>query len=92
MGLTKKRAVRRKGFVEDVSVGVLLKKNKSLCGICGMVIPKDVRHPHPMSATIDHIIPMSLGGSHSYDNTQPAHRKCNVLKHIKPVGWTYEKN
>lgn len=33
-----------------------------------------------MSATIDHIIPMSLGGGHTYLNTQAAHMICNSRK------------
>jgi 5-methylcytosine-specific restriction endonuclease McrA len=30
--------------------------------------------------TLDHIIPLSKGGTHTWDNVRPAHRRCNELK------------
>lgn len=36
--------------------------------------------PHPMSPTIDHIVPLSRGGHHVYDNLQLACWGCNVRK------------
>jgi len=36
--------------------------------------------PEPMSATVDHIVPVSLGGAHTEDNMQAAHFFCNTAK------------
>lgn len=45
-----------------------------VCGICEQVI-EDIE-----DLSIDHIIPLSRGGSNEDDNLQPAHRRCNWQK------------
>ena len=35
--------------------------------------------------SIDHIIPVSRGGTHTWDNVQLAHRYCNSIKSNKLV-------
>jgi 5-methylcytosine-specific restriction endonuclease McrA len=30
--------------------------------------------------TPGHVVPMSLGGAHTYGNVQPAHLECNLVK------------
>ena len=49
---------------------------QSICGICGMPVDKSLKYPHPMSPSVDHIIPCARGGSDDLDNLQLAHRKC----------------
>ena len=51
-----------------------------LCGICRQPVDKNLKYPHPMSASLDHIIPLSKGGKHSKDNVQLAHFSCNSKK------------
>ena len=55
-----------------------------ICGICGKPVDFSYRYPHPLSPTIDHIIPVSKGG-HPSDiaNLQLAHRCCNREKSDK---------
>ena len=53
---------------------------QSICGICGMPVDKSLKYPHPMSPTVDHIIPCNKGGGDDLDNLQLAHRKCNRMK------------
>jgi 5-methylcytosine-specific restriction endonuclease McrA len=53
----------------------------SKCGICGHDIDKSLKFPNLDSMTIDHILPLSNGGSHTLSNVQLAHLKCNVKKH-----------
>jgi 5-methylcytosine-specific restriction endonuclease McrA len=43
-----------------------------------------LRHPHPLSATLDHIIPLLEGGTHTRQNAQLAHKKCNASKNASP--------
>jgi len=33
-----------------------------------------------MAATIEHIRPLSHGGTHTWDNVAPAHARCNFEK------------
>lgn len=58
--------------------------SQSVCGICGREVDKSLKYPHPMSATIDHIIPLDKGG-HPSDlaNLQLAHFCCNRQKSDK---------
>ena len=59
---------------------------QSICGICGRPVDKSLKFPHPMSATVDHIIPVSRNGDPcSLDNLQLAHRYCNRLKSDKII-------
>lgn len=55
-----------------------------VCAICGQRVNKRLKYPHPMSATVDHIIPFSRGGHPSdLDNLQLAHFHCNRQKSDK---------
>lgn len=61
---------------------ILLSSN--VCAICGKPIDKSLKFPHPMSATVDHIIPIDLGGHPSdISNLQLAHNACNRAKSNK---------
>ena len=46
-----------------------------------MKVDKDLMWPDPMSASLDHIVPLSRGGTHTLDNVQLAHLACNERKH-----------
>ena len=49
-----------------------------VCQICKQRVPKDKKAPHPLSPTLDHIIPMSCeGGDHVPENVRLAHFECN---------------
>jgi len=62
-------------------------KTQSVCGICGKPVDMSLKYPHPLSPTVDHIIPVSKGGHPSdIDNLQLAHRTCNRQKSDKVSG------
>ncbi|MCB5934481.1 HNH endonuclease [Caldibacillus thermoamylovorans] len=57
---------------------------QNTCGICGHPVDFSLKPPHPMSATIDHIIPIAKGGHPSdISNLQLAHWTCNRQKSDK---------
>ena len=82
-----RRALKRDAWVENVNPRVLLERSGWVCGICKEEIPKDAVYGSPLYATVDHVIPLSKGGEHSYANTQPAHFSCNSRKRAKIDGW-----
>lgn len=81
----RRRSRKLSAWVEDVSRIVLMERDSWQCGICGGQIEKTSRAPHPLSPSIDHIIPISRGGEHSYANTQAAHLQCNIRKGAKLI-------
>lgn len=59
---------------------------QEVCGICGKPVDKTLKFPHPLSACIDHIIPVAKGGHPSdISNLQLAHMCCNRQKSDKLV-------
>lgn len=54
------------------------------CAICGKPVDKTLKTPHPMSAEVDELIPISHGGDpYSFTNCRLTHRRCNRLKSDK---------
>lgn len=67
---TKRREIRR-----------WLLRTQSTCALCGKPIDKSLRTPHPMSAEVDEIVPVSKGGDPlDRRNVQLVHRICNQRK------------
>ena len=63
-----------------VTLQNLIKRDGLTCAICGLECiygddPLALLYP-----TMDHIIPISKGGGHTWDNVQIAHRICNINK------------
>lgn len=48
-----------------------------ICGICEKPVDRELRYPDPKSASLDHVVPLSLGGDHTRANVRLAHLKCN---------------
>lgn len=58
--------------------------SQSVCAICGKPVDKSLKSPDPLSACVDHIIPIAKGGHPSdIQNMQLAHRCCNRQKSDK---------
>ncbi len=59
---------------------------QTVCGICGKKVDRSLKYPHPLSACIDHIIPINRGGHPSdIDNLQLSHWTCNRQKSDKLI-------
>lgn len=61
----------------------ILKRDDWTCGICLEGIDPALKYPDPLSASLDHIHPLSRGGQHAPENTQAAHLDCNRRKWAK---------
>lgn len=70
----------RDAHVESVSRHAVLERDRWRCHLCGKKIRKTLQYPHPESASLDHVIPLSSGGSHEMANVHAAHLICNVRK------------
>lgn len=81
----RRRAKKINAFIEDVDVHVLLDLQGGACFLCSQPILSDIKHPDPMSLSLDHIMPLARGGSHSYDNCAATHLRCNLVKGVKSV-------
>lgn len=95
--LSKLAEKRRKGKItalekldSDITLPLLFQRDKGICKICGTMCDwKDVENKNGFAVvgenypSIDHIIPISKGGSHTWDNVQLAHKRCNSIKSNK---------
>jgi len=71
------RRQRRAETWDGVTNAEILERDRWRCGICGKVIGKKFKWPHPRSASIDHIVPISEGGADTAGNKRAAHLACN---------------
>lgn len=72
---------------KGISVKRIARRDKNLCQLCGRpvdwndyVIKDGVQICGDYYPSRDHIIPISKGGLHKWDNVQLAHRICNIKK------------
>lgn len=80
-GPTHRARARRYGVeYEPVASRKVFDRDGWICQLCGEDVDPELAYPDPMSASLDHTVPMSKGGPHTYGNTQLAHWWCNVLK------------
>jgi DNA-binding CsgD family transcriptional regulator len=71
----------------DITLPKLIERDKSICYICGepvdlndYKIVKGRKKPLKMYPSIDHVVPLIEGGSHSWENVKLAHLRCNAKK------------
>lgn len=75
-------------YEDGITLGRVIKRDGNICRICGKPIDitdrssKGIGNKYP---TIDHIVPISKGGSHTWQNVQLAHMICNSRKNAAEV-------
>ncbi|WP_371287153.1 HNH endonuclease [Mycobacteroides abscessus] len=77
---SRRRAVKRNAYVEDVSPKRVFERDGYRCHICRKKVRTDVVVPHPRAATVDHLIPLACGGTHEMANCRTACFLCNAVK------------
>ena len=64
-----------------VTQDFIYERDKGICYLCGNLTYKDYENrPANQRATIDHIIPISKGGNHTFENVRIACWRCNSIK------------
>ncbi len=66
--------------IGEFSVELVGDRDDWICGICEQTVDPDLSVPQPDAPTVDHIVPLSRGGTHSPGNVQLAHFLCNSRK------------
>jgi 5-methylcytosine-specific restriction endonuclease McrA len=86
----RRRANRFSNGFEYYKESEVLNLYGPICHICNVDI--DLFAPRLAGASgwevglhIDHVVPLSKGGSDTLDNVRPAHGSCNVKKHSKTL-------
>lgn len=88
-GTHRRRAKKFNVPSETVDRIQVFQRDEYKCWICGkktlsdFALSEGSNCPHPDSPTLDHVIPLSKGGPHSYSNTKCACFLCNCLKRDK---------
>lgn len=85
-----KRAIKHGcEWEKGVTLTKLIKRDGLRCAICGEMCDLNDRSygngNGPRYPSLDHIIPIAKGGSHTWKNVQVAHIICNTLKKDKIV-------
>lgn len=81
---------RRRARLQDVQVDYFSIADVRMthgddCYICGKSINYSLKFPHPKSPSLDHVQPLSAGGSHTLENVAMTHLECNLKKHAAPA-------
>lgn len=74
----RRRARLRSQFVAPVDVQAIYLRDQGRCHICGKRVKQ-------ADTSMDHLIPLSLGGVHAPHNVALAHLKCNLKRNNRGV-------
>ena len=83
---TRRRAAERGAYVAQVNRFEIFERDQWMCKLCSELILREAVAPHPLSPSIDHVVPLARGGTHEPGNVQAAHLLCNSVK--SDLRWT----
>lgn len=78
----RRRALERAARSERYTAIEIADRDGWVCQICRSRIGRTLQFPHPRSLSIDHIVPLAVGGDDTRVNVQAAHFRCNAAKRI----------
>jgi 5-methylcytosine-specific restriction endonuclease McrA len=74
-------------YVSGISAEKIFRRDNWCCQLCKCKTPERLCGTFaPNAPELDHIVPLSAGGGHTWENVQCACRKCNISKGSKVVG------
>lgn len=78
---TRRRHVPGRGGRPYRRLAARLRAEHQVCWICGLPIDMALKKPHPGSWSMDHIIPVAMGGGLiDPANVRSAHLRCNMKR------------
>jgi 5-methylcytosine-specific restriction endonuclease McrA len=81
----RRRALIRGTSIEDFTEQDVRDAYGDTCYLCDAAIDFDIRWPAPQSPSLDHVIPLARGGTHTLDNVAMTHLRCNHEKNARLV-------
>ncbi len=76
-----RREARKLGLRHEVvNPASVWERDAGQCYLCEQEVTPDRRFPDPRSPSMDHVIPLDLGGAHAFDNIALTHLRCNLSK------------
>ncbi len=73
------------GEKEFFTANEIFERDGWICQICGRKVSLRFRFPHPLSKSLDHIVPIAHGGSHIRKNVRLVHLRCNLKKNASTL-------
>ena len=77
------RAARRAqpgAVIEKFDPRDVFERDGWVCGICGDPVDPALRWPDRMSVSLDHVVPLEMGGDHVPENARCSHLGCNTAR------------
>ena len=90
--LKRDKRIKDKNNLDNINLKELYNRDNGVCWICGKLCDyndKEYRvsekgHRYlatgPNYPSVDHVIPLSKGGAHTWNNVKLAHKRCNSKK------------
>jgi 5-methylcytosine-specific restriction endonuclease McrA len=77
----RRRKARQRGVTSEAyTLAYIAERDGFRCKLCNKPVAMKQVVPHPKAPTIDHILPLALGGEDTKANVQLAHFICNSTK------------
>jgi hypothetical protein len=74
------RRIRTSEEIQDFKRIDIYERDSWICQLCDKPVNPKLSFPNPGCASLDHVIPLSRGGSHKTTNVQLAHLRCNTSR------------
>ena len=82
---------------DKIDLKVLYKRDRGICYLCGEKCDwndhkwkNGIHYTGNYYPSRDHVIPLALGGEHTWENVRLAHMKCNMEKGVTTFDYTKE--
>lgn len=79
---TRRKRLLASAKQEPYTREAIFQRDDWICWLCEESIDPDLKFPDPQCATVDHVIPLSLGGDDTPSNVRSAHLSCNCSKGV----------